>query len=157
MRRTTRFPRSRALRDTPAAMSEESATPALVELVRQVIDAFNSGDIERVVGLIHRDFEASVPPQFSAEPDIYRGHQGIRRYFDSFNDAMSEIHFEQGAFTEVGDAVVVAVRLTAKGRSTGIVVEQQLAQVFTARDGKLLQIRSYGSLPEALQSVDAAQ
>jgi ketosteroid isomerase-like protein len=131
-------------------MSQEN-----VELVRQVIEAFNSGDIERVVGLIHRDFEASVPPQFSAEPDIYRGHQGIRRYFDSFNDAMTEVHFEQGAFTEAGEAVVVTVRLSAKGRSTGIAVEQQLAQVFTARDGKLLQIRSYASLPEALQSVDA--
>jgi ketosteroid isomerase-like protein len=133
-------------------MSQEN-----VELVQQVIEAFNSGDIERVVGLMHPDFEAAVPAQFSAEPDTYRGHDGIRRYFDSFNDAMSEVFFEQEGFREVGEAVVVAVRLTAKGRTTAIAVEQQLAQVFTAREGKLVQIRSYGSLPEALESVGVAE
>ncbi len=129
-------------------MSQEN-----VEVVRRLNEAFNSGDIERILTFIHPDFETSVPPEFSAEPDTYRGHDGIRRYFDSFHDAMNEIRFHQEGFREVGPSVVVSVRLTAKGRTTGIPVVQQLAQVWTVRDGKAVQVRNYASLPEALHAV----
>jgi ketosteroid isomerase-like protein len=48
------------------------------------------------------------------------------------------------------------MRVTAKGRSTGIPVEQSLAQVWTVRDGKAVEIRNYGSVPEALDAAGAA-
>lgn len=124
------------------------------EVVRQVSAAFNSGDIERILALIDPDFETQVPPQLSAEPDTYRGHDGIRRYFDSFRDAMDEICFHEEELVEVGEHVVVAMRVTARGRMTGIAVEQRLAQVWTLRDGKAIQVRNYGSLPEALASLE---
>src|SRR5271155_4553244 len=104
-----------------------------VEVVRRVNAAFNSGDVERILGLMHPDIETAVGPALSAEPDTYRGHDGIRRYFDSFVDAMNEIRFHQDGFREVGGSVVVAVRLTARGRFTGIPVEQRLGQVWTIR------------------------
>ena len=69
---------------------------ANVEIVREGFDAFNSGDMRRILALAHTDFEAVVPPELSAEPDTYRGHDGIRRYFQSFQsfqDAMDEIRF----------------------------------------------------------------
>ena len=128
-----------------------------VEVVRQINASFNSGDIERMLTFIHSDFEAAVPPTFSAEPDIYRGHDGMRRYFDSFHEAMDDICFHQEDAREVGSFVVVAVRLSAKGRTTGIPVEQRLAQVWTVRDGKALQVQSYASLPEALQAAGLAE
>jgi ketosteroid isomerase-like protein len=121
-----------------------------VELVRRLNAAFNSGDIEAVLADIHPDFEATVPPEFSAEPDTYRGLDGIRRYFDSFREAMREVCFHQEAIRDAGSSVVVAVRLTAVGRSTAIPVEQRFAQVWSFRDSMAVQIRTYASLPEAL-------
>lgn len=123
------------------------------ETVRRVNAAFNSGDIECILGLMHPDIETAVGPELSAEPDTYRGHDGIRRYFDSFEDAMDEIRFQQEGFREAGGSVIVAVRLTAKGRFTGIQVEQHLGQVWTVRHGKAIQIRSYVSYTEALKAV----
>jgi len=124
-----------------------------VEVVRRLNSAFNSGDIDAVLALVDPSFEAQVPAEFSPEPDIYRGHDGIRRYFDSFNDAMSEICFHQDGFREAGPSVVVEVRLTAKGRTTGIAVEQRFAQVWTLRDRRAVEVRTYASMPEALASV----
>jgi ketosteroid isomerase-like protein len=128
-----------------------------VEVVRQLFDAFNSGDLELILTLTHPEFEAEVPPSLSAEPDTYRGHDGMRRYWDSFQDAMQEIHFESERFWVAGETVVVAVRITAKGRRTAIAVEQQTAGVWTIRDGKALRAHVYASASEALGAAGLAE
>jgi ketosteroid isomerase-like protein len=124
-----------------------------VEIVRQVFAAFSSEDIDRIVAFTHPDFVAEVSAEISAEPDTYRGRAGIRRYFDSFQDVMYEIRFHAEQFWEAGDSVVVALRLTAKGRQTDIPVEQRTAGVWTIRDGKILHIRAYASTSQALEAV----
>jgi ketosteroid isomerase-like protein len=132
------------LRDT-GAMSD-----ANVSLVRQLIEAFNSEDIDRVLALADTDVEIEISPDVSAEPDIYLGHDGMRRYFQSFRDAMVDIRFEAEQIWEIDAAVVVALLLTATGRQTAIVVEQRSAGVWTFREGKLLGIRAYASPADAL-------
>src|ERR1700690_3833846 len=92
------------------------------QIVRQAFEAFNSEDIERILALTHGDFEAVVPPELAAEPDTYRGHDGIRRYFESFQFAMAEIRFQPQRFWEMGQSVVVLATVRARGRQTGIPV-----------------------------------
>ncbi|MDQ6810738.1 MAG: nuclear transport factor 2 family protein [Actinomycetota bacterium] len=130
---------------------------ANVETVRRGFEAFNSGEIGRILAFAHPDFEAIVPPELSAEPDTYRGHEGIRRYFESFKDVMEEIHFQAERFWEAGDSVVADVRLTARGRETAIPVEQHIAQVWTMRDGMALRVQTYVSLSQALGAVGLRQ
>jgi len=48
--------------------------------------------------------------------------------------------------------VVVDTLVTAKGRRTGIPVEQRSAGVLTVTDGKLIRLRAYVSLSEALKA-----
>ncbi len=129
-------------------MSQEN-----VDTVRAAFEAFNSGDIERVIARVHPDFEVEISAELSTEPDTYRGPDGMRRYFRSFEDAMEEIRFEAERFWDVGDAVVVAARLTAKGRHTAIPVTQQFVQVWTLRGGDAMSVRTYASLSEALRVV----
>ncbi len=124
-----------------------------VEIVRRVNAAINSGHMGRVLALLDPGFETSVGPELSPEPDAYRGHDGVRRYFDSFREAMDQIRFDPTGFREAGTSVVVALRLSAKGRFTGIHVEQHIGQVWTIHDGKAIQLQSYTSYREALEVV----
>ena len=128
-----------------------------VETLRRAYDAFSSGDMGRILAFAHPDLEVVVPPDLSAEPDTYRGHDGVRRYFQSFGDAMDEIHFQPERFWDVGQSVVAVVRITAKGRQTGIPVEQRIAQVWTIRDGKGIRVQAYTSLSDALKAVGLAE
>jgi ketosteroid isomerase-like protein len=129
-------------------MSQEA-----IEIVRQVFDAFNSERIERVLELTDPDFEVEVPPELSAEPDVYRGHDGVRRYFESFQDAMEEIRFESEGFWDAGESVVAAMLITAKGRRTAIPVEQRITAVWSIRDGRALRVKVFASCSEALDEV----
>jgi len=128
-----------------------------VEIVRAVLEAFNGEDMARTLALIGSDFEGEVPPSFSAEPDTYRGHEGVRRYFESFHDAMSDIHFHPERFWDAGESVVVEVRLTAKGRTSAIPVEQRIVQVWSVRGGKARAARSYESVSDAIAAAGLSE
>ncbi len=126
---------------------------ANVEVVRQIFAAFNSEDIDLILAFTHSEFEVEVPPDLSAEPDTYRGHDGMRRYWESFQDAMDEIRFQPERFWDAGQVVVVAMHITARGRRTAISVEQRVAGLWTICDRKAIRVRAYASLSEALKVV----
>lgn len=128
-----------------------------LELVRRIVDVFNREDIEMMLAFTHPDFQLEVPPGLSAEPDTYSGQEGMRRYWESFQEAMDEIRMHVERLEDAGEAVVVAMDVSAKGRSTGIVVEQRLVGVWTVRDGKVMGIRVFPSLAEARDATGLAE
>lgn len=128
-----------------------------LEIVERGIEAFNDRGVEGIIPYIHPEFEATTPPNLASEPDTYRGHDGVRRYWESFQDAMDEIRFEAKRFWTTGEVVVVAMHITAKGKRTGIAVEQRTAGVWTIRDRKAWRIQVYASPSEALESVGLAE
>ena len=65
-----------------------------VEIVRAAFEAFNEGGPEAFIPFIHPDVEFSTPSDLASEPDTYRGHDGVRRYWDSFFEIMDEIKVE---------------------------------------------------------------
>jgi uncharacterized protein len=127
-----------------------------VELVRRGFEAMREGDPEALMPFIHPEFEATTPPQLAAEPDTYRGHDGVRRYFESFYEAMDRVSFEANEFIAVGDLVVVDAVLHTRGRTTGIETEQRLATVWELKDGKAYRISAYATLDEAMTTARSA-
>jgi ketosteroid isomerase-like protein len=126
-------------------MSETNA-----DLVRQGFEAMRDGDVDALVPFIHPDFEATTPAALAAEPDTYRGVDGIRRYFDSFYEAMDRVNFEPQDFIQVGERVVVPLTLRARGRTTGIETAQDVVTIWDVKDGKAIRIEVYATLEEAM-------
>jgi ketosteroid isomerase-like protein len=121
-----------------------------MDLVRGGFEALSEGGVEALLPFIHPEFEVTTPANLAAEPDTYRGHDGVRRYFDSFYDAMDEVRFEPQELREAGERVIVAVTLMARGRTTGIETRQEFAMAWSLRDGKAVRVEVYGNLDEAL-------
>ena len=55
-------------------------------------------------------------------------------------------------FIEAGERVIAVLRVHAKGRHSGIDVEQLNAAVWTLRDGKCVRLDYYDSRDQALQA-----
>jgi ketosteroid isomerase-like protein len=121
-----------------------------VEIVKRGFTAFDQDGVDGLLAFVHEDFEATTPPGLASEPDTYRGHDGVRRYFDSFYEVMDEIRWEPHRFHEVGDKVVVEFTLYARGKSTGLEFGQPAVQVWRLRDGKGIGLELYPTLEEAL-------
>jgi ketosteroid isomerase-like protein len=123
-----------------------------VDVVRAAYAALAEGGIDAALGFIDPAFETTTPPSLAAEPDTYRGHDGIRRYFASFGDAMEGVHFEGKDFSAVGDRVVVDTQLRARGRTTGIETAQRAFVVWTLRDGLVTAVEAFADQGSALEA-----
>jgi ketosteroid isomerase-like protein len=125
-----------------------------LEILQRGFDAFNERGVEGIIPLIHSDFEATTPPSLASEPDTYRGPDGIRRWFDSFDEVMEEIRWEPREFHEVGDRVAVEFTLRATGKTTGLDFGQEAVMVWELRDGKATRLDLFQTLDEALAAAE---
>jgi ketosteroid isomerase-like protein len=125
-----------------------------VEIVERGMEAFNEQGIEGILPLLHPDFEAITPPELASEPDTYRGPDGIRRWFDSFEEVMDEIRWDPSRFSDAGDGrVLVEFTLRARGKTTGLDFGQEAVMVWELRDGKASRLDLYPTLEQALRAV----
>jgi ketosteroid isomerase-like protein len=125
-----------------------------VEIVERGFAAFNEGGVEGIIPYIHPDFEATTPPELASEPDTYRGHDGIRRWFESFEDVMDEIRWDARGFREVGDRVLVEFTLRARGKTTGLEFGQDAVMIWELRDGLAIRVSLYPTLDAALEELE---
>jgi ketosteroid isomerase-like protein len=125
-----------------------------VEQVRRSFEALERGGVEAILDQIHPEFEMTPPPELAVEPDTYRGHDGLRRYFAAFDGVMENVRFVPDELIDAGDERVVAmVRLVARSPSTDLEFEQSVAQVWTLRDGRAIHLDAYATREEALRAV----
>jgi ketosteroid isomerase-like protein len=125
-----------------------------VDIMRRAYAALAEDGLEAALQFTDPEFAATTPASLASEPGTYRGHEGIRRYFGSFGDAMDEVHFEGREFTAYGDNVVVDTLLRARGRTTGIETEQHAFVVWTLRDGRITRSETFAEEDEAVAAAE---
>lgn len=115
--------------------------PTDLELARAAFDALARGGVDAMLEYVHPEFEMETRPEIAAEPQVYSGHDGIRRYFESFYDAMDEVAIEPAALEELGAGrVYLQFRVLARGQASGIEVGMDARAVAVIRDDLLLRL-----------------
>jgi ketosteroid isomerase-like protein len=121
-----------------------------VELAREALSAFQRGGVDEMAGYFHPEFEGVVPPELSAEPDTYRGRDGLRRYFRLWEEQFSDLDLSVDDVIDNGDSVVVVARFSGRGRGSGVPVELPAVTRLTVRDGLIATWTAYATLDDAL-------
>ncbi len=146
--KVTRFEWGRDL----AAALEAAGLDKNVEIVRSAYAVLAEQGLEAVLAFVDPAYESTTPPSLASEPDTYRGHDGVRRWFGSFGDAMEGVRLEAVDFTSVGEQVVVETKLHARGRSTGIDTEQRAFLLWTLREGLVTKLEAFAEHEQALEA-----
>jgi len=128
-----------------------------VEIIRSAYATLAEQGVEAVLDITDPAFEATTPPSLASEPDTYRGHEGVRRWFGSFGAAMEGVYFEGQEFTSKGDKVLVDTTLHARGRTTGIEAEQRAFLVWTLREGMVIGVETFVERGEAAKAAGLTQ
>jgi ketosteroid isomerase-like protein len=126
-----------------------------VELLRRFNELVDSEGFEAVLPMIAPEFEFFTPADMAAEPDTYRGPEGVRRWFESFYDAMDEVRFVAERYVDAGDWVVVSSKLVTRGRHSGLVAERPVVLAWAIRDGRAVSLRLFATEEEAFESIGA--
>jgi ketosteroid isomerase-like protein len=126
---------------------------AEVQIVRDAYEALRRDGYEAILPFIHPDFEAEAPPELSVEPQTYRGREGVRRWFESFYEAVDEVRLEPEEFIDRGTRVVVPLKIVVRGHDSGIEAAQQLVQTWTIKDGKAIAMEAFADKESALRAL----
>jgi uncharacterized protein len=140
----------RILPDAPAgysaAMSQE-----YVDVVRRAAEWFNDRDLEALLGLFDEDAEWIEDPRYPGA-ETFRGPAGVERSIRKWWDAWGELAMLVDETIDLGDRVVVAGRVRARGHDSDVAVEAPFGGVYEFRDGKVIRVRVLGSREEALEA-----
>ena len=122
-----------------------------VEIVRRVFDAFNRRDIAAFLEFLDPDVEW-VPILAVLEGRVYRGHEDIRQWIaDLATDwEFFEVYYEE--LRDLGDRVMVSGHWRARGRASGVEVENPGTYLYEIKDGKVVSMRTFTDRAEALDA-----
>ena len=122
----------------------------MIAALRRLHEAFNRGDVEALVQMVHPDIEFVRPGGQSS----IRGVAAMLEWMEP--DALEEQRFEPLDFKVKGDKVLVRVHATARGAGSGIEIDSVTYTVYTLDDHGLVK-ELQGFLPhQEAEALEAA-
>ena len=126
-----------------------------LEVVRRLFERYRQDGVDGVLETLDEDVLIEIPPELSAEPDDYRGHDGARRYFAGFAGMLEDVRYEALEFIPVGDAVISHIRLSGRGASSGLDADLEAFVLHEVENGRIVRMRPYADLAGARDAADA--
>jgi ketosteroid isomerase-like protein len=123
-----------------------------IEIVERFFEARSRGDLG-YLDLIDPDAEFDLSESRATHRGVYRGHEEIRKQWESQREAWAVAELRPEEPVVVGERVIVSVQISAEGRSSGVKLEGQGANVFTFRNGKIVHFKLFQTKAEALAAV----
>jgi ketosteroid isomerase-like protein len=118
-----------------------------IRLARAGFDALADHGVEAMLEYVHPEFVMETPAAIAIEPQVYHGHDGLRRYFDSFYEAMDEVTIEPVELEPLdAGRVLIHFKVRTRGKTSGIETEMEARAVAVLRDD--LMVRLEFLLPE---------
>ncbi len=84
---------------------------------------------------------------------VYRGLDGVREFFRDWVSDFDDFRSDVEEWIDAGDSVIAAVRVSGRGKKSGIAVDSRDWHAWTLRDGKMWRLRIYAERREALEAV----
>jgi len=91
-----------------------------------------------------------------AEEAAAEGHDAVRASLVRWKGEWEDYELLPEEFEHVGDRVVAAVRMRARGRASGIPVDARFYDVYTLRQGKIVRMDQFTRRSEALEAAGLA-
>jgi ketosteroid isomerase-like protein len=126
-----------------------------VDLVRRVIAAFNSGDLDASIAEVSEDLELDWSNSIGPLKGVYRGREGLRDFWRAFFEAWEEVRWSLREGIEINRSTVLAVNdFSMRGRESGVEVAATGAQVWTIESGRARRVKLYQSKADALAALE---
>ena len=129
-------------------MSEEN-----VELSRQVLAAFNQRDINAFLAYLDPDVEFLALITHMEGGDPYRGHGGMREWWDTLTGTFPDLAVEILDVRAGGHATFAQLRLRGHGAGSNAPIDQKAWTIIKWRNRKATW---WGVLPSEAEALEAA-
>lgn len=123
-----------------------------IEVVRRSLEAMADRDVEELLSLYAAEIEFLPLTGTHVGSGGYRGHGGVRDYFDEVEEIWDIVRPEPEAMQAIGEDVVVFGHCAIRGKASKLETREALAWVITVRDGRVVRHRVFQTSQEALEA-----
>jgi ketosteroid isomerase-like protein len=133
---------------------ESQHAPATREVLSEVLDAYNSRDLERLLAQFHDDVEWHTSPGF-LWPGPYRGKAALRTLFERWWEGWQQGHADEQEYEERPGRAMLSAVMRGRSAGDGLDVEVRLNWIFNVRDGRIALVLSYETPEQARTALSA--
>ena len=119
--------------------------------VRKSYDAFLRRDLDEF--LSYHDPEVEFRSLVLEVEGVYRGHDGLRSWWENVVDVFPDWQPQIEDAREAGDLVLLHVRVQGRGTGTGIDLDRHSWNVVEVHDGRIVSSAFYRTEEEALEAI----
>ena len=106
------------------------------DLVLEMAQRWNDGDIEGMLELYHEDVVMTASPDWPETVQL-KGKDAFRKNTEEWLGAWESVELETGEVEAFGDRVVAQGHWRSTGRLSGVEGRMPIHMVFTLRDGRI--------------------
>lgn len=117
---------------------------ANIDVVRQCYDAFNAGDIQRLLACFAPDIDWDIPEiEGVAFTGKRHGHDQVAQFFEQMSQMQESRGVDVYDFVAQGDKVVATGHYAFTVKSTGLGYGADWAHMFTVEFGKIKRFKEF--------------
>lgn len=110
-------------------------------MIRALSESWSEQDLSGAREWLHEDVIFDWSRSMSDNRGVHQGYDRVQELFQDFLEAWDAVSWRVVDAEELGpDRLLVATRLDARGRDSGIDVSGSGAQVWDLRDGKIARV-----------------
>jgi len=116
-----------------------------IETVRRAFMALGRNDMKQLKGLLSPEVEWHTPGPKGVLPfaGVHRGPDAVVQWWKKLGESEEAIRFEPKDFIPYEDKVIVMGDSDMRVKSTGKELSTEWVQVYTLRDGKIVDFREF--------------
>ncbi|MGH2803568.1 MAG: nuclear transport factor 2 family protein [Thermoleophilaceae bacterium] len=123
-----------------------------VEFLRRGYAALQRGDLEAFKSLARDRLDPDFEFHQVWDGRVLKGYEGTLEWLADTSETWEDYSQEVEEIVELGERVVVVLRISARGGGSGVQVGQELAVVWTFDGDRAVCAHSFASAAEALES-----
>jgi ketosteroid isomerase-like protein len=123
------------------------------ELLLTGYDAWNRGDLEAYLELLHPDVEISTAGVFPDLAREYSGRESAARFWRQMHEPWEWFEIDVEHVEDEGDWAIASIRFRARGVDSGVDVDMRFGMAMRAEDGLGIQFLNRRTFDEARTAV----
>ena len=137
----------------------ETASPEVFARFKQGWECWNDGDLDLMGGMYAEEAELDMSAVFTGMPK-FSGRESMRRQWEELWETWEGLRMDPLEVLDVGGGhFVVEMRLSGRGRRSGVEVDRRYVFLYTVRDldEKVIRCQLLPSVDAAIDSASGSQ
>ena len=109
-------------------------------------------DLETWLETLHPEVEFRTSGLFPDLAPIYRGHRGMRSFWDAMLAPWGSFRLEVERIVEGDECAAVAIRFRAQGEGSGVLTDLRQGHALRFEDGRIVKVSAHASFEAALSA-----